>query len=63
MRWMLMLSLVLTQPLVGCTTTTGTAETSCMVWRPISWSKRDTPQTIGEVKAHNARRKAYCEGQ
>lgn len=62
MRWLLMLSLVLSPLMAGCSTTMATAETSCLVWRPISWSKKDTVQTIEEVKAHNARRKAYCEG-
>lgn len=63
MRWLLILSLALTPLLASCAKTTATAETSCLVWRPISWSKKDTDQTIEEVKAHNARRKAYCEEQ
>jgi hypothetical protein len=61
MCWMLMLAPVMTFTLGDCSTTTATAEISCMVWQPVSWSKKDTPQTIEEVKAHNARRKAYCE--
>jgi hypothetical protein len=32
------------------------------VWRAISWSKRDTDQTILEIKQNNAGRAAYCEG-
>lgn len=31
-------------------------------WRPVSWSSRDTLQTIEEVKANNARREAWCSG-
>lgn len=61
MCWMLMLAPVLTFTLGDCSTTMATAETSCLAWRPVTWSKRDTPQTIEEVKAQNARRKAYCE--
>ena len=44
----------------SCSRTTGTNETSCLVWRPISWSSKDTPQTIEEVKLNNARQKAWC---
>lgn len=44
----------------NCSKTTATSETSCTVWRPISWSGKDTPQTIGEVKLNNARQKAWC---
>jgi len=47
--------------LAGCTTTTATVGTECAVWRPISWSLKDTPETVTEVKANNARRKAWCE--
>ena len=32
----------------------------CETWRPVSWSSRDTPETIREVKAGNAARKAFC---
>ena len=44
----------------SCSRTMGTAETSCLVWKPISWSSKDTPQTITEVKANNARQAAWC---
>lgn len=33
----------------------------CNVWRPLEWSQRDTPETVGEVKASNARRSAWCK--
>lgn len=49
--------------LTGCVTTTGTVETNavvCSVWRPVTWSTKDTDQTILEVKINNARRKGYC---
>ena len=52
--------------LAGCFKTTGTVETNlaaCSVWRDISWSSKDTPQTITEVKVNNARREGYCKGE
>ena len=66
---MLLLVSVLLTPLVGCSMT-GTAVTSpCLAqaagqepaWRSISWSARDTLQTIEEVKANNARHGAWCK--
>lgn len=29
-------------------------------WRPVGWSKKDTDDTIREVKANNAAWKAWC---
>ena len=62
---------VLTIPLASCATTgTGGIDTSpCKAqvegqepaWRDLSWSTRDTKQTIEEVKANNARRDAWCK--
>jgi len=40
---------------------TATSGTECAVWVPITWSSRDTPETIKQIKASNARRKAWCE--
>lgn len=37
-----------------------TAEKGDGMLRPISWSKSDTDETIGEVKAHNATVDAVC---
>lgn len=34
----------------------------CTVWRPVTWSQRDTPETVDGVKGNNARRTAYCGG-
>jgi hypothetical protein len=58
----LKLTLALASALLAasCSKTTGTAETSCLVWQPISWSSKDTPQTITEVKLNNARQAAWC---
>lgn len=35
-------------------------DTSCAALRPITWSGRDTDQTIREVRAHNAAIVALC---
>ena len=59
----LMLAMLLTLPLIGCETLTGTVETNksaCEVWKDVSWSQKDTTQTIIEVKVNNARRQGYC---
>jgi hypothetical protein len=42
------------------TTVIGGTEAACGVWRPVSWSKKDTDQTITEIKVNNARREAWC---
>jgi hypothetical protein len=59
----LLLAMLLTSTLTGCVTLTGTKETNrsvCQVWKDISWSSKDTTQTIIEVKINNARREGYC---
>lgn len=62
MPWKLMLVCVVTLLLLACTPLTRTSATDvCAVWRPVSWSSRDTPETVVEVKANNARRAAWCE--
>lgn len=51
--------------LTGCaslTSLSGTNTAACAVWQPISWSKKDTDQTITEVKINNARREGFCKG-
>lgn len=35
--------------------------TVCAIFKPISWSARDTDETIRAVKAHNAAHKRTCE--
>lgn len=32
----------------------------CAIAKPITWSSRDTPETVLEVKAHNAVGKRLC---
>ena len=45
-------------PMAGCATL-GSAtrplavDTSCTAFRPITYSRRDTPETVAEVRAHN----------
>ena len=34
---------------------------ACLLFEPISWSSRDTDQTIYEIKKHNRRMKLYCK--
>lgn len=59
-----MLPLLLMSLLTGCaspTSISGKTETIvCEVWRPVSWSAKDTDQTIREIKLNNAAHDAYC---
>jgi len=53
----------LTVTLAGCAIRTPlNASSACNVWKDVSWSPKDTDQTIREVKENNARRTGYCEG-
>jgi hypothetical protein len=63
MRFKLITLCAATLLLAGCSKTTGIGGTNaCTFWQPITWSQKDTPQTITEVKANNARQKAWCDG-
>jgi len=43
------------------TPTTGTDDV-CLIWQPITYSASgDTPRTVDEIRALNARRDAYCK--
>ncbi len=33
---------------------------ACLAFRPISWSGRDTPETVRQIAAHNAAWDATC---
>ena len=64
----LLLPVLMSLMLMGCATTTGTGATDpeaarptavCLVWKPISWSSRDTDQTIREARANNRARTAW----
>jgi hypothetical protein len=68
----ILFAIALAIPLASCATTgTGGIDTSpCKAqvagqepaWRDLSWSRRDTKETIEEVKANNARHDAWCKG-
>lgn len=45
---------------VPVTTRAVVTDTSCMVFRPITWSGRDTDETIRQVRSHNAAFDAAC---
>ena len=45
---------------MGIVGTENTNTKVCGVWRDVSWSKKDTDQTIGEIKINNAKREAWC---
>lgn len=58
----------------GCASMTATVETSspvqvvghskaevCSAWKSIGWSKKDTDETIREVKDNNSRHQVWCK--
>jgi hypothetical protein len=50
-------------PMGACTTMTASVETSrvaCQAFEPITWSTRDTDETVRGVKAHNAVYQELC---
>jgi hypothetical protein len=60
-------SALLTLTLAGCAIGTKTAAQvepdpvgACQVWRIITWADGDTDETLKQVKANNAARRAYC---
>lgn len=47
----------------GCSQTTassGVTRLTCTSFPPITWSDKDTPETVRQVKQHNAGWKAVC---
>lgn len=60
----LMLICVATSMLAGCTlspTPMGGADVVfCKADKLITWSQKDTDETIGQVKAHNSVHRALC---
>ena len=62
LRLPLLLVIVSAATLSGCARVTaiGGISTACDVWKPISWSSKDTTDTIVEVKVNNARRNGFC---
>jgi hypothetical protein len=64
MRAALLLTLLPILP--GCATTTasvGTDAVACSAFEPIRWSKRDTEETIRQVKEHNAAWMSMCSSR
>jgi hypothetical protein len=52
--------------LASCATTTasvGTDAVACSAFEPIRWSKKDTAETIRQVKEHNAAWSAVCQSK
>lgn len=37
-------------------------DTSCSAFEPIRYSRTDTPETVKEIRAHNAAWDALCKG-
>lgn len=66
LRASMLLLAMLTLPACGHLTGSGGtepmrgAETFCANAKPITWSSRDTDETIREVKSHNATGVALC---
>lgn len=49
--------------LTACQTTTPTVATkgACSIFPAITYSSRDTPETVTQIRRHNAGRDTYCE--
>lgn len=58
---------LLAMPLIlaACQTTTQTSviDTSCLAIEPITYSRRDTAETVTQIRQHNAAYKALCGGR
>lgn len=57
----MLLASVLSIPLAGCNQTSGSGSSACSLWKAISWSKKDTPETVGEIKDNNAKQTEFCK--
>lgn len=55
-----MMAIVGISSLSGCVPNMTAAYVYCEVEAPITWSTKDTDQTIAEVKSHNAVFKSLC---
>lgn len=61
----LLATTLISLPLAGCVTLgSGTStrylDTSCEAFKAITYSSRDTPETVSEVRAHNRAYDALC---
>lgn len=55
--------LLLAIPLASCVTTSSSVPVSkvaCGAFTPITWSAKDTPITVAQIKEHNAAGKEIC---
>lgn len=52
----------------SCATTTASVaikqfkQDVCKIFQPLTWSTKDTDETIIGIKAHNRRQQNYCKG-
>ncbi len=48
--------------MTGCQTMTpiGGTDTSCLAYEAISYSRKDTPETVRQIRRHNASYDALC---
>lgn len=70
MRRAMLLSATFASILIGCTSRIATSAieqplpppkaTFCAVAKAITWSSKDTAETVTEIKAHNARYDELC---
>lgn len=58
--WLAVGLLCLTPSLSACARSTKGTDVSCLVFEPITYSSRDTPETVGQVEAHNVRWERLC---
>jgi len=56
---MLVAALSVSLTVTACNRTVGSA-TECQIFAPLTWSSRDTPETIRGIKGHNAAGEAAC---
>ncbi len=43
------------------TTPTGGTDTACLVFKPITYSRQDTPVTVRQIVGHNAAHAELCD--
>lgn len=59
----LLATMLIASPLASCATlgsATRYVDTSCEAFEPITYSSRDTPETVAEVRAHNRAFDTIC---
>jgi hypothetical protein len=47
----------------GCASGSKGTDLGCIVFQPITYSSRDTPETVEQVEVHNVRWIRLCEGK